>query len=118
MIFNHDSNDVFHLAHISDDHFSDEKNNIQKYYVELTHLPINLMLGQLYAKGVITAREKQMIESIQMSNKKMEYLLDSIIIPSLLSNVTVKLKGFLEVMKESGDPVLLDMTKKLGMYIL
>ena len=96
---------------------SDAKKNIQKYYVELSNLPIDSMLGQLYAKRVITDREKKMIETIKLNDKKMAYLLDSIINPSLDNNVTVKLKGFLEAMKESDDPLLIDMTKKFGMYI-
>ena len=98
------------------DYCSDAKEIIQKYYVGLTNLPTDSMLGQLYAKKVITDEEKEKIGTIQLNNKKMEYLLDSIIIPSLANNVTAKLKGFLEVMKESGDPVLIDMMKKFGMY--
>jgi len=47
----------------------------------------------------------------------MEYLLDSVITPSLANNVAVKFKGFLEVMEESGDSIFIDMAKKLGMYI-
>ena len=97
------------------DYCSDAKKRIQNYYVELSNLPINSMLGLLYAKEVITLREKKLIETIQMDDKKMGYLLDDIIIPSLTINVTVKLERFLEVMKEIGDPVLIDMAKKLGM---
>ena len=72
------------------------------------------MLGQLYAKKVITDREKKIIESIKLMDKKMEYLLDSVIIPSLANNVTVKFKGFLEVMEENNDPILINMARKLG----
>ena len=98
------------------DYCSDAKKRIQKYYVELSNLPINSILGQLYAKEVITHREKKKIETIQMDDKRIEYLLDDIIIPSLTNNVTVKLERFLKVMKEMGDPVLIDMAKKIGMY--
>ena len=71
------------------------------------------MLRQLYAKKVITDREKEMIESIKLKDKKMEYLLDSVIIPSLANNVTEKFKGFVKVMEESDDPILMNMAKKL-----
>ena len=74
------------------------------------------MLAKLYAKGVITQREKETIGTIPLKSAKMEYILDSVINPSLVNKVTVKFRGFLEVMEESGDPVLLDMAKKLGMY--
>ena len=74
------------------------------------------MLSQLYAKKVITKRDKEMIETSRLRSDKMVYFLDSVIIPSLQNNVTVKLKGFLEAMKESGDPILIDMAEKLGTY--
>ena len=72
------------------------------------------MLRQLYAKKVITDREKEMIESIKLKDKKMECLLDSVIIPSLANNVTEKFKGFVKVMEGSDDPILMNMAKKLG----
>ena len=75
------------------------------------------MLIQLYAKKVITKRDKEMIETSRLQSDKMVYFLDSIIIPSLENNVAVKFKGFLEVMVESDDLLLIDMAKKLGAYV-
>lgn len=72
------------------------------------------MLGHLYSKEVITEREKQTIETLDLKNKKMEYLLDSVITPSLDNNVSIKFKRFLAVMEESGDSILIDMAKKLS----
>ena len=46
----------------------------------------------------------------------MEYLLDNVIIPSLMIKVGVKFKGFLEVMEQSEDVVFTTMAKELGMY--
>ena len=45
----------------------------------------------------------------------MMYLLDSVITPSLSNDISIKLKGFLEVMEESDDSIFTDMAKKLGM---
>ena len=89
--------------------------NILKHYDELTNLPITSILGKLLAKQVITHAEKQTIEGINTASKKMEHLIDKIIIPSLNINVTVKFKGFLEVMEESVDPVFTNMAEELGM---
>ena len=92
--------------------------NVQKNYVELTNLCIGSMLKHLYAKKVVTKREKEIIETSRLQSDKMVYFLDSVIIPSLESKVTVKFKGFLEVMEGSDDLLLIDMAKKLcGMYI-
>ena len=83
--------------------------------VQLINLPIESILAKLFAKDVITSVEKETIE--KALPLKSEYFLDNIIIPSLANNVTVKFKAFLEVMEQSGDPLLMDMAKKLGMYL-
>ena len=44
----------------------------------------------------------------------MECFLDRVIIPSLKVNVSIKFEGFLEVLKESGDSMLVSMAIKLG----
>ena len=73
-------------------------------------------MGHLYAKEVITVRDKEMIKALQLKADKMEYFLDYVITPSLQSSVTVKFKTFLEVMEESGDPIFIKMALKLGNY--
>ena len=90
--------------------------SIKTNYVELTDLPIDAILRHLYAKEVITARDKEMIKTLQLKADKMEYFLDYVITSSLQSSVTVKFKRFLEVMEESGDPVFTKMAVKLGNY--
>ena len=75
------------------------------------------MLIQLYAKGVITDRDKEMIETSRLRSDKMVYFLDSVIIRSLKNNVTVKFKGFLQVMVGSDDQLLINMAEKLGAYV-
>lgn len=88
-----------------------------KNYVELTNLRIDSMLNHLYAKKVITEREKEMIETSRLKSDKMTYFIDNVIIPSLENNFTVKFKGFLEVMKGSDDLLVIDMAEKLGAYV-
>ena len=93
------------------------KENIKKNYDNLTNLPIGSIVGKLYAKEVITFEEKERIDIKQIHRDKTMYLLDTAIIPSLSNGVSIKLKGFIEAMEESGDPIFTDMAKTLGMYI-
>ena len=89
--------------------------NIKKNYDELTYLPISKMLGKLYSKEIITLKEKQTIKAIPVESDRMEYFLDDIITPSLIANVIIKFRGFVEVLMESGDSTLISMAAKLGM---
>ena len=91
------------------------ESNVKNNYNELAHLSIDSMLTKLFAKDVITSEEKETIEKT-LPWKKMKYFLDNIITPSLIYN-TVKFKAFLEVMEQSGDPLLINMANKLGMYL-
>ena len=70
----------------------------------------------MYSKRVITLEEKQKIKAITNSveSDRMEYFLDNIITPSLVVHVTIKFKGFLEVMEQSGNSTLVSMAVKLG----
>ena len=88
--------------------------NLQKNYYELIILPINSMLSKLYSKGIITQEEKQQIQAKDVEIDGMQYFLDHIIIPSLEVNVNIKFRGFLKVMKKSGDSTLISMAAKLG----
>ena len=67
----------------------------------------------LSAKGVIIHNEGAIIES-KVGQKKMEYLIMDIIIPSLMGKFNNKYKSFLESMEESEDKNLQDMAKRLG----
>ena len=72
------------------------------------------MIGKLYSKSIITLTEKKRMKAISVESDRMEYFLDDIITPSLLAKVEIKFRGFLEVMKESGDSTLISMAAKLG----
>ena len=86
-------------------------------YVELSNLPISSILNHLFAGDIITNKEKKEIKAIprELEEDRMEYFLDNIIIPSLKSNNAFKFKGFLEVLKDSDNPVLTTAAKNLGM---
>ena len=60
-------------------------------------------------------KEKTHIETLPLEDKRVEYLLDRIIIPSLKVGVAVKYKRFLEVMEKHENVVFTSMAKKLGM---
>ena len=93
---------------------------LQQNYVELLNLPINSILNHLFAGKIITHQEKQKIKAIseELEDARMEYLLDKIIIPSLNNNLTIKFKGFLKVLEDSDDPVLMTAARNLGMQVL
>ena len=67
----------------------------------------------LSAKDVIIHNERAVIKS-KVGQKKMEYLIMDIIIPSLMGKFNKKYKSFLESMEESKDKDLQDMAKRLG----
>ena len=71
----------------------------------------------LFAREVITFRQKEMIEVIPLQSQRMEYLLDKIIIPTLALKISPKFKSLLEVMEESDDEKLTSMAEKLGTYM-
>jgi len=89
--------------------------SIKNNYSKLKRLPIDSMVDELYSKGVIILEEKEMIGTFRLRSRKMVYFLDTIIIPSLHNNCTIKFKRFLEVMEESDDLLVNAMAKTLGM---
>ena len=71
------------------------------------------MEAGLYGKEVITYKEKLSINSLP-DNKKMEYLLDVIIL-SLKHGICSKFKGFLEATEGNEDILLKNTAAVLGM---
>ena len=84
-------------------------------YAALTTLNAEAMSVDLYSRDVITADDKESIELIQLRSKKMQYILDKVIIPSLKIGSTTKFKSFLEAMEASEDPTIQDVGSRLGM---
>ena len=57
------------------------------------------------------------MEVLALQSKRMEYLLDDVITPSLRSEIGVKFKGLLEVMEQNEDVMFTSMAQKLGTYM-
>ena len=92
--------------------------NIQQHYSELYQLPVNdFMLGMFYGRKVITIDEKRVIHSTSQ-DKRMTYILDNVIIPSLKAKVKGKCNAFLELLKESDDIALSTVAERIGTYCM
>jgi len=81
----------------------------------LVHLDYDSMACSLYAKDVITNKERQKLNPM-LNNAKMMYLLVDIIIPSLKLKCCEKYKGFLQVMESSEDIVVRNIAERLGKF--
>ena len=86
-----------------------------KNYQALTTLNADAVVVGLYQRDVITSEEKEIIEGISLRSKKMEYIIDKIIIPSLKAEIIKKFKNFLEAMEDSEDTTVKDVGSRLGM---
>ena len=90
---------------------------VKDNYKDLINLNTTVMLASLYAEGVITLVDKDTITLTKpLERDKMQYLLDSIIVPSLEAGVFQKFKLFLEVMEKSEDTVTRTVAQRLGTY--
>lgn len=93
---------------------ADAKNKIKEVYVRLKNINVTAMMETIYSRGMITIREKRIIEILPLESEKMEYLLDHVIIPSLEVGVTKKFKMLLEVMEESEDQTTQILVRQIG----
>ena len=92
-------------------------NYIRSQYTDLIHLNINTdVIPDLYKEKVITLNEKKEIQRREME-KRMEYLLDDIIIPSLEAKSGQKYIGLVQVMNRSDDSLLKDVASKLALNL-
>jgi len=89
---------------------------VKDNYKYLISLDTTAMLASLFAKGVITSQDKNIIsQTIPLERDKMQYLLDQIIIPSLKAGIIEKFKLFLQVMEKSEDLMTNIVAQQLGM---
>ena len=86
---------------------------IQEQYDKLIGLPVDDLLPSLLSNKVVTFNQKVDIDELPQKKRKMKFILD-LIISSLEKKIPVLYNGFLKVMKESDDLVVLELTKKLG----
>ena len=95
--------------------FAAINSKITANYVELVNLPIELIRRDLFAKKVITFRQKEQIETMHLQHQKMEYIIDKVIVPTLKLKISTVFKRFLEAMEESGNEEFISMAHTLGM---
>lgn len=89
---------------------------VMKNYQPLSTLNADALLMDLYARDVITTEEKEIIETtIPLRSKKMQFIIDKVIIPSLKVGTTMKFKNFLEAMEASEDLTIKEVGSRLGM---
>ena len=90
---------------------------IRSQYTELIHLNISTdVIRDLYKEQVITLNKKKEIQRREME-KRMEYLLDNIIIPSLEAKSGQKYIGLVRVMNRSDDSLLKEVASKLALNL-
>lgn len=84
-------------------------------------LPINSMVGLLYASKIITFHELKEIQNLLPESRKVIFLLDNVLLPSLHVGMVDKYKAFVALLKKKGededDAVLTKLSKDLGMLI-
>ena len=88
---------------------------LQQHYDKLIRLPAKALLPSLYASGVVTFDQKQIIEAKHVNKEKMGYVLD-LIINSLKADIAIKYNNFIQVMKDSKDFDANELVKILGKF--
>lgn len=97
---------------------STAKQNIKETYGRMQNINVTALMNSLYNKGVITRRERELMQCVKMEGDRMMFLLDNIIIPSLEAGEIIKFKRFLEIMEQSNDAVTVSIGKRLGTLTL
>ena len=72
------------------------------------------ILPGLFAKGVITSENKQIIDAKILDWEKMRYLIDNIIIQSLDVGIITTYKEFLNVLERNDDRIINTIAQRLG----
>ncbi|XP_065902871.1 uncharacterized protein [Dysidea avara] len=89
------------------------RTKIIQQYDQLTNLPIDNLLPQLVAKGVIDINDKQAIDNETKNSKKMMYLLDNVIISSLALGFPQKYNWFVAALNENDDLIARELSGRL-----
>ena len=96
---------------------ADANKYIRSEYVGLSRINISDgVLGHLYAMKVITHDEQKNMSRLDI-DKRMKFLLDNVIIPSLQSGHGEKYINLIHVMELSEDTSLNDQAQKLKCYV-
>ena len=94
------------------------RTKIIQQYDQLTNLPIDNLLPQLVAKGVIDINDKQAIDNETKNSKKMMYLLDNVIISSLALGFPQKYNWFVAALNENDDLIARELSGRLRKFFL
>ena len=91
---------------------SEMAKHLKKNLPSLSNLPYKNMKLHLVANDVITNRERKEIDQMVGEDQMAEVL--DILQVSLKNKQTIKFKGFLQAMEESGDTLLEEKAESLG----
>ena len=86
--------------------------HLKRKLPSLSNLPYKNMKLHLVANDVITHQERKEIDQMVGEDQMAEVL--DILQVSLKNRMTVKFKGFIQAMEESGDTLLQEAAKNLG----
>jgi len=89
---------------------------IKEQYGKLACCPFNILLPSLFSNRVITFGEKKIIETKPLEMDRMEYFLDTVLIPSLKMNSVAKYNGFIQVLEGCDDAVVKAIAMELSKY--
>lgn len=90
------------------------KAKIMSNYESLMKIRADAILPGLFAKGVITSENKQIIDAKILDWEKMRYLIDNIIIQSLDVGIITTYKEFLNVLERNDDRIINTIAQRLG----
>ena len=90
------------------------KAKVMSNYESLMKIRADAILPGLFAKGVITSEDKQIIDAKTLNREKMRYLIDNIIIQSLDIGIITTYKEFLNVLERNDDRIINTVAQRLG----
>ena len=85
----------------------------KKFYVRLTEVPINDMIGELYANNLLPGDHKPKVESLSTQKEKAQHFLDEVIKPSLKIGYTIQFDIFIRIMESSDNGTLKHLAKEI-----
>lgn len=84
-----------------------------KFYVRLTELPINDIIGELYANNLLPGDHKSKVKSLSTPKDKAQHFLDEVIQPSLKIGYTEQFDILISIMESSDNGTLKHLAKEI-----
>ena len=75
-------------------------------YAQLTEVPINDMIGELFANNLLPGDHKATIKSLSTPKEKAQHFLDEVIKPSLKIGYTEQFDKLISIIESSDNPTL------------